>query len=102
VIIDEEIKYEWSRIDHFYYNFYVYQYATSFCVANVVAQKIINKDEEILEKYMNFLKSGCSKNANELVLELSINLSTSQIYDQTFMDYENTINEIKQLWSNNA
>ena len=60
VVIDEEIQYEWARIPHFYYNFYVYQYATGFSAAIALSDRILNEGQPAVEAYLNFLKSGAS------------------------------------------
>jgi len=60
IVIDDEIKMEWARIPHFYYRFYVYQYATGFSAAVALSEKILNKEENALENYLEFLKSGSS------------------------------------------
>ncbi len=53
---DPEIKYEWARIPHFYYNYYVYQYSTGFSAASALAKKIWTKEPEALENYLTYLK----------------------------------------------
>lgn len=60
MIIDDQIDLEWARIPHFYYNFYVYKYATGFSAATAIASRILNKGEEAINEYLNFLKSGDS------------------------------------------
>lgn len=61
MIVDDEIKYEWSRIPHFYYNFYVFQYATGFSAAVALSQSILENGSDGLEKYLAFLSSGSSE-----------------------------------------
>lgn len=60
VVRDEEISYEWARIPHFYYNYYVYQYATGFSAASALSKHILAGEEGALEKYLNYLKAGSS------------------------------------------
>ncbi len=60
IVIDDEIAMEWARIPHFYYNFYVYQYATGFSAAIALSQKILKEGRESVDRYINFLKSGNS------------------------------------------
>ncbi len=57
---DPEIKFEWSRIPHFYYNYYVFQYSTGFSAASALAKKILNQEPEALENYLAYLKAGNS------------------------------------------
>lgn len=60
IVIDEEIGLEWARIPHFYYNFYVYQYATGFSAASALSKQILSEGETAVERYINFLKAGSS------------------------------------------
>ena len=61
VVVDPEIDIEWARIPHFYYNFYVYQYATGISAALALSEKVLKGDKKDRDAYLNFLKSGCSK-----------------------------------------
>lgn len=76
MISDEEIAYEWARIPHFYYNFYVYQYATSFAAAVAIAHEILEKGTEKAKEYIEFLSSGCSAAPVELLRRLGVDLET--------------------------
>ena len=61
LVIDEEIGLEWSRIPHFYYNYYVYQYATGFSAATALSKQILEEGQPAVERYINeFLKAGSS------------------------------------------
>jgi oligoendopeptidase F len=60
MIVNEEEEYTWARIPHFYYNFYVYQYATGFAASEILASKVKSEGKPAVEKYMNFLKAGNS------------------------------------------
>ena len=60
VVINDEIRYEWERIPHFYYNFYVYQYATGLSCACYIVNRIRNKEQNAVEDYLKFLSSGDS------------------------------------------
>ena len=77
VICDEYIKYEWSRIPHFYTPFYVYQYATGLSIAISIATRIYNGDAEMKDKYLEFLKSGSNDYPINLVSKMGINISES-------------------------
>ena len=61
VIVDQEIKYEWSKIPHFYYNFYVYKYATGLSAACHIVNDILSGKEESVENYKKFLSAGRTK-----------------------------------------
>ena len=60
MVIDREEEFTWARVPHFYYNFYVYQYATGFAASEVLAQKVLKEGQPAVEKYLNFLRSGSS------------------------------------------
>ena len=77
VICEEYIKYEWSRIPHFYTPFYVYQYATGLSIAISIATRIYNGDAEMKDKYLEFLKSGSNDYPTNLVSKMGINISES-------------------------
>ncbi len=73
--VDEEEEYTWSRVPHFYYNFYVYQYATGFAASQALVNNVINEGESAINRYLNFLKSGSS--------DYSINLLKNAGVDMT-------------------
>lgn len=97
VIIDEEIAYEWSRIPHFFYNYYVYQYATSFSVSLNIVKRILAQEEGILDKYLQFLKLGDSVYPIEALKTLDIDLSTPLIFEQAMQEYERIIDSFENL-----
>ncbi|MBN1539330.1 MAG: oligoendopeptidase F [Candidatus Thermoplasmatota archaeon] len=76
MVIDSPIELEWARIPHFYYDFYVYKYATSFCAANAIATRILEGDASQLERYLSLLGSGCSKPPVDLLAEAGVDLRT--------------------------
>ena len=77
MISDKEISYEWARIPHFYYNFYVYQYATGFTSAVAIAHDILKEGAPAVERYKKFLSSGCSDAPVELLKIAGVNLETA-------------------------
>ena len=76
IVFDEEVKYGWSRIPHFYRPFYVYKYATGFASAIHLATKILEGDQETLTSYLEFLKSGSSDYPLELLKKTGVDLTT--------------------------
>lgn len=78
VDIDEISQYEWSRIPHFYYGFYVYQYATGISIAQCIANKLINKEDGFVEKYLAFLKSGSSMSTEKTLKLVDIDIHNPQ------------------------
>ena len=97
VVIDELIKYEWERIPHFYYNFYVYKYAIGLSCACYIVDNILNKKEKALENYMKFLSSGGSDYpANELKIA-GIDVSSSEVIISAIKMFDDVIEEFKSL-----
>ena len=93
--VDEEIKYEWSRIPHFYTPFYVYQYATGLSIALMIATKISNGDKDMLDKYLTFLKSGSNDYPTNLVEKMGINIKDA--VNTALSTFDNLIEEYKKL-----
>ena len=94
IVVDEDIKYEWSRIPHFYTPFYVYQYATGLSIALLIATKISEGDKEMLNKYLTFLKSGSNDYPTKLVEKMGINIkdavnSALSTFDKLIEEYRN-------------
>ncbi len=97
VKINEQIKYEWARIPHFYSDFYVYKYATGVSAAIAIATKILNKEPGFVEKYIEMLKQGCSKKSIELLKMVDVDLESKDTYKYTVEFYNEKINELKNL-----
>ena len=98
VIIDDEIKYECFRIPHFYYNFYVYQYATGYSAALKIANDIINKKEGALEKYLKFLGLGATKDPVSSLKVAGVDMTDSSIYDEVFEIFSQRLDELRSLY----
>lgn len=97
MIIDDEIKLEWARIPHFYYNFYVYKYATSFCAANAIARRILGGDMEQLERYIGMLKAGGSKPPVDLLIEAGVDLRTPEPVKEALEVFSSLVDEMDRL-----
>lgn len=97
VIINEEIAIEWARIPHFYYDYYVYQYATGYSAAVSIAEKILNKEEGIVDKYMNFLKSGSSDYPINILKEIGIDMTTREPIDKALEKFGELVDDMKKL-----
>lgn len=78
VISDEEIAYEWSRIPHFYTDFYVYKYATGFSSAVTLSKNILSGDKDKLKAYLNFLKDGSNNYPLEQLKSAGVDLTTKE------------------------
>lgn len=97
VVVDEEIKYEWARIPHFYSCFYVYKYATSICFAINIADRIIKKEEGIVEKYIDMLSRGRLGKAVDLLKLVGIDIEQTEPFEAAFRFYEEKIEELEEL-----
>ncbi len=90
IILPDELKYEWSRIPHFYRPFYVYKYATGFVSALCIVQKLLT-DKDYYKQYISFLKSGCTKPPVELLQDIGVDLTTDEPYNKAFEFVENIL-----------
>ena len=97
VNIDEQIKYEWARIPHFYSDFYVYKYCTGVSSAIAIASKILNKEPGFVEKYIEMLKQGCSKKSIDLLKMVDVDLESKDTYKSAIEFYNKKIKELKNL-----
>lgn len=99
VVIDDEIRYEWERIPHFYYNFYVYKYATGLSAACYIVNRILSGEENAVNDYINFLKCGKSKSPLDSLLVAGVDLSDSKVIEEAVKMFGDTIEEFKKLYS---
>ncbi len=97
VYIDETIKYEWSRIPHFYYNFYVYKYATGLSAAAFIASQILSGNKEYIEKYKNFLKLGGSMYPIDELKQIDIDMTKKEVVESAIEMFKNTLEEFEKL-----
>lgn len=98
VVVDEDIKYEWARIPHFYTPFYVYQYATSLSISCYVALNIINKTPGFVEKYLEFLQSGGRDYPLEVLKIIDVDLKDTKVFESALEDFKNTLEEFKKIY----
>ncbi|KRK98319.1 oligoendopeptidase F [Secundilactobacillus odoratitofui DSM 19909 = JCM 15043] len=101
VISDPEIADEWSRIPHFYYNYYVYQYATGFAAANTLASRILSGDEAKRNDYLNYLKSGSSDYPIEVMKRAGVDMTQVAYLDQAFAAFEKRLDQFSTLVNEN-
>lgn len=96
VIVDDDIKYEWARIPHFYSSFYVYKYATGFISALVIASKLINNESGFKDKYIKFLSSGGSNYPLDILKELGIDLNDYNTLNNAFDILRNKVQLLQE------
>ncbi len=97
IIVNDEIRYEWERVPHFYYNFYLYQYATGLSAACYIVNRIRNKEENAIEDYLNFLKTGDSLDPVEELQVAGVNMLDASVIDKALDMFEELIDEYRNL-----
>ena len=97
IVIDEQIKYEWARIPHFYSDFYVYKYATGIASAICIATKILNNESGYTKKYIDMLSQGCTKKSVDLLKMVDVDLENPNTYKVITDFYKSKIEELKGL-----
>ena len=99
VLCDDLIKYEWARIPHFYYNFYVYKYATGISAASYIVDGILNNKEGALENYIKFLKSGGSMYPLDELKIAGVNLNSKSVILSAIKTFEKYLKEFKDIYN---
>ena len=95
--IDETYAIEWAYIPHFYYNFYVYQYATSFTASTALVEKVLNNEKGAVKKYLEFLSSGGCDYPIALLKKAGVDMTASEPFDKTMTAMNRTIDEIEKI-----
>ena len=99
LVLDEEERYTWARIPHFYYNFYVYQYATGFSASEVLAKKVKSGENSSVEKYINFLKAGSSDYPINILKAAGVDMSAPEPVLSTTQRMNDLLDEVESLLS---
>lgn len=97
MVLDPEIAMEWARIPHFYYNFYVYQYATGFSAAVALANRILKEGDKAVADYLKFLSGGCSKSPIELLKIAGVDMSTPKPVNEALSYFGELLDEMEAL-----
>ena len=97
VVNDDEIAYEWSRIPHFYMNHYVYQYATGFCAATALADKIASEEKGALDAYLNYLKSGSSDFPIDIMKKAGVDMTSRDYIDRAMKVFEKRLEQFEAV-----
>ncbi|MGK7396803.1 MAG: oligoendopeptidase F [Candidatus Cyclobacteriaceae bacterium M3_2C_046] len=95
--VDDYIAYEWSYIPHFYYNFYVYQYATSFTASQALSEKVLAGDQNATKDYLSFLSAGGSKYPIELLQDAGVDMTNSAPFDLTINKLNRVMDEMEKI-----
>ena len=97
VVVDDEIRYEWERIPHFYYDFYVYKYATGLSAATAIVKGILDKKENAVKNYIDFLKCGSRLSPIESLKVAGVDLTNSSVADTALDEFKNILDMYKSL-----
>jgi oligoendopeptidase F len=96
-IVDDYIGHEWSFIPHFYRNFYVFQYATSFTAAEALSAKVLSGDQAATTRYLTFLSAGGSKYPIDLLKDAGVDMTTNEPLDLTIRRMNQVMDETEKL-----
>jgi len=97
MIVDDEIAMEWARIPHFYYNYYVFQYATGYSAAIALSRKILAEGEPAVKDYLNFLCGGCSKSPIDLLKGAGVDMESPTPVEEALQLFGTLLDEMEAL-----
>ena len=97
IVLDDEIDMEWMRIPHFYYNYYVSQYATGYAAAIALSRRILREGESAVKDYLGFLSGGCSKSPIDLLRGAGVDMSTTAPVEEALALFGELIDEMEAL-----
>lgn len=97
IVIDHELDMEWARIPHFYYNYYVYQYATGFSAAIALSQRILKDGAPAVKDYIGFLSGGCSKDPISLLKGAGVDMTSTKPVTDALKLFGELIDEMEEL-----
>ena len=97
MIVDKKIDREWARIPHFYYNFYVYKYATGFSAAAALSKKVINEGETAVKKYLEFLRSGDSDYPLNVLKKAGVDMTSPEPISTALGIFKDLVDELEEL-----
>jgi len=95
--IDDLYNVEWAYIPHFYYNFYVYQYSTSYTASTALAEKVLEREEGVVDRYLSFISSGSSDYPIELLKKAGVDMATAEPFNKTMDMMNRTMDEIEKI-----
>ena len=97
MVVDDEIAMEWARIPHFYYNYYVFQYATGYSAAIALSRKILTEGESAVKDYIEFLSGGCSKSPIDLLKGAGVDMTGPEPVNQALALFGELLDEMEAL-----
>lgn len=100
MVVDDEIAMEWARIPHFYYNYYVFQYATGYSAAIALSRRILSEGESAVKDYIEFLSGGCSKSPIDLLKGAGVDMTGPEPVNQALQLFGELLDEMEELMEN--
>ena len=97
IVLDHDIDTEWMRIPHFYYNYYVFQYATGYAAAIALSRRILREGTPAVKDYIGFLSGGCSKSPIDLLKGAGVDMSTTKPVEEALSLFGELIGEMEEL-----
>ena len=97
MVSDDQIALEWSRIPHFYYNYYVFQYATGYSAAIALSRRILQEGEPAVKDYLEFLSGGCSKDPIDLLKGAGVDMASPQPIQAALDLFDSLLDEMETL-----
>ena len=97
MVVDDRIAMEWARIPHFYYNYYVFQYATGYAAAIALSRRILKEGEPAVRDYLNFLSGGCSRSPIDLLKGAGVDMTSPEPVLQALELFDQLLDEMEAL-----
>ena len=97
MVVDDRIAVEWARIPHFYYDYYVFQYATGYSAAIALSRRILRGEENAVQDYIRFLSGGCSKSPIDLLKDAGVDMTSTQPVEQALALFDELLDEMEAL-----
>ena len=97
MVVDDRIAVEWARIPHFYYDYYVFQYATGYAAAIALSRRILSEGESAVKDYVEFLSGGCTKSPIDLLKGAGVDMTSSAPVEQALELFDQLLDEMEGL-----
>ena len=97
IVVDDQIALEWARIPHFYYNYYVFQYATGYCAAIALSRRILKEGAPAVKDYLSFLSGGCSKSPIDLLKGAGVDMTSTAPVEAALSLFDQLLDEMETL-----
>ena len=97
MVQDDRIAMEWARVPHFYYDYYVFQYATGYCAAIALSRRILREESGAVEDYLRFLSGGCTKKPVELLKDAGVDMTGPEAVQQALQLFDELLDEMESL-----